>query len=145
MKTLFIISLSIFSFIQGLNGQSGTLNDTCKASVFKEVDLFIPGSIDTIQNDFKVKAIYAADLINGFELRSTDSSIRIVGFTVVFINKIDGALYRKAVKGFKVQDDEKQLFSISKIADADIITIEEVFVQYRNDCYRAKSQIYLCR
>lgn len=146
LKRLAISFLSILTFIPGVYGQSKSLKDTCIISTFKDVDIFIPGSVDSIQeNGLKVKAIYAADLINGFELKSADSAVKILRFQLVFDNKKEGNLYTKSFKGNKVMNNEEEHFLLSKIGGATLITIEEVSFRYKNACYRAKSQVYLCR
>ena len=120
------------------------MKDTCPIAGFKDVNLFIPSSVGTIQeNGLRVKAVHAANLTNGFELISQDSLIKIVHFHLVFDNRADGNLYSKISKGNKIMDNAKHLFSLSKIKDATLITIDDIMVKYKDICYRAKSQVYL--
>lgn len=146
MKRIIITLISILLVLISVRGQSVLVKDTCLFPGLKEIDFFIPGSIDTIQeNGIKTKAINAAQLVNGFDLLSRDSLVEIISFQLVFDNMEDGNLYAKMSKGNKITDDEKHLFSLSKIKEASLITIEHIVFRYKEICYRANGQVYLCR
>jgi hypothetical protein len=143
MKSVFGLLL-ICTLAISAHGQTNTI-DTCTAYDYKDVSVFIPGSVDTIQaNGLRVKAIHAAELANGFELISKDSSINIISFRLVFGNREDGNLYSKTSKGNKILNDER-IFSLSKIRAASLITIDKIIFKSHGICYKAKGQIYLCR
>jgi hypothetical protein len=143
LKITLIIFIIITAITSG-HGQSIKSNDTCAVAGLLNVELAIPGSVDTLQNGFAGKVVNAADLVNGFELNSKDTAVKIIYFQVVF-NDDQGTIYVKQSTGNKIADDEKHLFSIAKIKESSIITIENIYVQYKNTCYKAKSQLYLCR
>jgi hypothetical protein len=146
-KTRFLI-MTILALVVSIAmyGQSNTREDTCLVSEFKNIDLLIPGSADTIQeNGIRVRVVDPASLINGFELQCPDSLVRIVRFRLVFDNKVTGNLYTKVSKGNVIADDDKQLFSLADIKNATLITIEEISFRFKGICYRTNSQVYLCR
>lgn len=146
MNQIIKTAISFFFLTLGIQVQSVSAQDRCISMGFKDVDLFIPGSIDTVQqNGMKVKAIHASDLVNGFELVSTDSLVKIERFQLVFDNRIDGNIYIYPSKGSTITPSNTMLFPLSKVKDAGLITVENIFIRYNGVCYRARSQVYLTR
>ncbi|MEO7983464.1 MAG: hypothetical protein ABI688_05210 [Bacteroidota bacterium] len=142
MKKFYISFILALTTATLTHGQQNAKEDTCILLAEGEIDVFIPGYIDTIQsNGLKVRAIHATTLVNGFELVSTDSLVRIVKFQLTFDDP-DGNLYTIPSVGNKIPLDQTGS-PLRKISGATLITIDKIVLRYRKVCYRIKGQVYL--
>lgn len=143
MKKICLFILSTLIISSTVSAQHGTDKNTCPLHDFTEIEIYISGYSDSIQqNGIKVRAIRTALLVNGFELLSTDSLLTIEKFHIVF-DDAQGNLYSKSSKGNKILNDENDIVPMRKISEARIVTVELMIVQYKGKCYRVKPQIYL--
>ena len=140
-----IINLFISILIGGnaVLAQHNADMKTCPFHDFPEIKIYIPGYSDSIQqNGIKVRTIRTAILVNGFELLSSDSLLKIEKFHIVFDDAQEN-LNSKNSKGNKILNDEINVVPMSKINEAKIITIESITVQYKGKCYRIRPEIYI--
>jgi len=134
VRTTFIDITLFLLLTTSVKAQLNANNDPCPKFNLKDVNIFIPGYIDTLHtNGFKVRAIDASSLTKGFKFVSSDSSIRIQSFQLTFDHR--GTIYSQPSVG-------DMMLPLSKIREAAIVTIDNIKVQYQGVCYRIDGQVY---
>jgi hypothetical protein len=150
MKIAFITLLFLFGLQIIGQAQTDSVMNSCPKFPGK-VNIYIPGYKDTTQpNGLKARTINAETLVEGFRLLSSDTSVKIQQFTVVFdfVSKNphtlteDVHLYSQTTKGDQMLNKAVGNFSLTDITKANIITIEYIKVQYKGVCYSMSPQVY---
>jgi len=118
--------------------------DSCSKQLSREIDLFIPGSVDTIQSSGKkVKAIHAGLLSQDFYLASGDSSVKVLGFRLTFEDR-DGNYYVLIAKKGKMLVNN-WAFNPNRIHSASLVELIDISIEMDGKCYHVPDQIYLIR
>ena|SRR5690606_13992463 len=109
-------------------------------------DVFIEGYSDTIQaNGLKARSISVVSLTNGFELSTNDSLAKVISFRLIFDDTATGNLYSKSALGNKITDNEKHMFSLSRLKTSSLITLDQIIVEYKGTCFTLPGQVYYPR
>lgn len=144
MKTTFIVISLFLLLTTSVKAQLNASNDPCSKFNLKDVNIFIPGYIDTIQtNGLKVRAIDVSSLVKGFKILSSDSSVIIQSFFLTFEDR--GTIYSIPSVGDMIRADQSNFDQLQKIKETTIMTIDNIKVQYQGVCYRIDGQVYLPR
>jgi hypothetical protein len=143
MKKISAILFLIFSIKTAGFSQAVLSKEDC----IKNKDapkVYIPGYKDCINDGNKniIFRINPETLKNGFELKQTDSSIRIISFRLTFDFGED--IIEMTSTGNKILPRNDSIVSLRKIAEATLITIEEIRVTLRNRNYHLPSLVLYC-
>ncbi len=142
MKLVTIVLIAILATNARVYGQDSTA--LCPFLKEPQFNVFIPGSHDSIQsNGKKVRVIEFDSLVNGFELVSDDSLVKVKRFNLVFFDgKITETIYSKAAESSRMIDDRPDLIPLSRLKNVDFFTLENIKVEYKGFCYTIAAQLY---
>lgn len=139
MNTLLTAALFI-TCLKGM-GQGAGRYDSCAYGKVN-IEVFIPGQIDTIIKCRPAKAIDPALLVNGVELRLEDSNYTILSYNLVFDH--DRGLSNIVSTGNTIKPGKTGVVSLGTIAKAYLITIEHIIVAKANACYKIQPVLLYC-
>jgi hypothetical protein len=142
MKLITIVLIGILATIARAHGQDSTA--LCPFLKTPQFNVFIPGSHDSIQsNGMKVRVIEFDSLVNGFELVSDDSMVKVKGFFLVFDDNTKTlALYSKSTGTSRMTDDRPDIVPLSKLGDARYLVLDRIMLEYNGFCYTISGQVY---
>jgi hypothetical protein len=135
---LLIISIKTAGFSQEVLTKENCIKNEAAPKVY------IPGYKDCIIDGNKNISfrINPEILKNGFELKQTDSSFKIISFLLTFDFGED--IIEMPSTGNKILSRNDSIVSLSKIAEATLMTIENIRVTQGNRNYRLPSLVLYC-
>jgi|CXWL01.1.fsa_nt_gi hypothetical protein len=136
MKFSLIIFLSVFIVHNDVGGQSLTGKD-----VKANNQAFIQGYKDSmIAPDKQVFFIDLALIIDGFRLQVTDTTAKIQSFTFTFDS--DCCITEILSAGDKIVPRNDSVVNYSRIAEATLVTLENIRVIKNNVTYKLPGLVY---
>lgn len=123
MKKLLILLLLFWG--SNVLGQPGAGDATV-------IRAFIPGERDSLINGLPAKIIDPRLLANGFELKLSDTSFKILSYFVTF-DLPDGSLNQIHSKESRIEPGDNGCIELRIIANAETITVENIAVEKKND------------
>jgi hypothetical protein len=137
-----ILFLIIFINTAGFSQEVLTKED-CIKNEFAPI-FYVPGYKDCIIDGSKNISfrINPEILKNGFELKQTDSSFKIISFHLTF--DFDEGISEMLSTGNKILPRNDSIVSMIKITEAKLITIENITVNTGNRNYKLPSLVLYC-
>jgi len=139
MKTL-LTALLFISCLKGM-GQGADRYASCAYGKVN-IEVCIPGQIDTIIRCRPAKAIDPALLVNDVELRLEDSSYTILSYNLVFDH--DNSISEIVSTGSIIKPGQTGGVPFGNIVRAHLITIERIIVAKGKACYKIPPVILYC-
>src|SRR5690606_8249783 len=103
------------------------------------------GDADTIQgHGLKARIIDALSPTNGFILNTSDTDVHIRSFQLVFVATF-GNLYSITAKGSKLIAEKSETYSIKRISKSNLITMDNITVEYKGKCFVIPGQLYYAK
>jgi len=142
MKVIYCL-MTLILFHSELFSQKNDSVDTCTLMEGNNINVFIPGYIDTVVNGMNAQAIDTRSLSNGFELSCNDVNVKIISFQLIF--GFDQGWTWVTSRKNKIEVDKGDELQYSKILQSPFILIDHIKIEYKGKCYSLRGKAYTAR
>lgn len=116
--------------------------DSCKPVLTINATAFVARAKDTIISGTKARSILPEYMADGFKLRLTDTTYRIVQFRFGFWNARKGIYYEQMVQGDSLESAKLAVASREAVRGAARYFIDNIRVSRHNHCFWVNGVTY---
>jgi hypothetical protein len=141
MKELFFIVFAIY-FATSIKAQTSQVKDSCLFEKDLSVRPYIVGDRDTIVKGINAKVINRALIKNGLEVMLTDTSYKIVSYSIEFVIDDPVLIVSAFNLGSKLQLLPPYDGYLKKLKSDELFILTRIRVTKNNQCYTISNSIY---